>query len=605
MCGFVVSLGEVNESHVKNATEAIRYRGPDETNYYIDRDKKIYVGHNRLSIMDPEFGRQPLFSDDKKIIVAYNGEIYNQFELRENLQKENVIFKSSSSDTEVVLKGYLHWGEKLFEKIDGQFAIVIIDLRRNKIIVGRDKFGEKPVFYYVDKNKIIIGSELKIFKEFKNLNYQINQIGIKKYFIYSFIPAPTTIYKNIYKVKHSEYVAINLLNRNIQKKTYYKPKIIKNFKDKDEDFVENLHLLIKESVKSRLLSDSKIGVFLSGGLDSSLISLYAKTHNSNLESYSISVDEKSFDEIDQAKKMSNFLNMKLYQTKLDQDKFNNNFSNIIKLLDEPVGAPTFVPLYFLSQLTSPHVKSVLSGDGADEIFGGYENFNYIEIFRYINLLKLNKLISKTKNVFNFIPISKNNLSLDFKLRRFCQGMEVKEKFQNTFFLSTLSLRDYEELFSEKLKFDEVLNEIEEFENEYSNVNFKDKNYLYFVNFYIPDLISARADKAGMLNSLEIRSPFLNSKILELMLTIPPNKSYLIKNKTILKKIMLKKFNYNFFSKKKGGFTYPIQKWLNASSSNLISPMNKTKFLQMREDHLNNKREFRNFFHCSEVMKNFV
>ena len=184
-------------------------------------------------------------------------------------------------------------------------------------------------------------------------------------------------------------------------------------------------------------------------------------------------------------------------------------------------------------------------------------------------------------------------------------MEVKEKFQNTFFLSTLSLRDYEELFSEKLKFDEVLNEIEEFENEYSNVNFKDKNYLYFVNFYIPDLISARADKAGMLNSLEIRSPFLNSKILELMLTIPPNKSYLIKNKTILKKIMLKKFNYNFFSKKKGGFTYPIQKWLNASSSNLISPMNKTKFLQMREDHLNNKREFRNFFHCSEVMKNFV
>ena len=131
--------------------------------------------------------------------------------------------------------------------------------------------------------------------------------------------------------------------------------------------------------------------------------------------------------------MSNSLNMKLYQTKLDENKFQYEFDKVIKLLDEPVGAPTFVPMYFLSQLTSSHVKSVLSGDGADEIFGGYENFNYISIFRYINLLKLNKLISKTKNIFNFIPISKNNLSLDFKLRRFCQGMEVNEKFQNTFF----------------------------------------------------------------------------------------------------------------------------------------------------------------------------
>ena len=605
MCGFVVSLGDVDESHLKKATEKIKYRGPDETNYHIDKNKKIFVGHNRLSIMDPEYGRQPLLSDDKEIIVAYNGEIYNQFDLRKKLIDQNVNFKSLSSDTEVVLKGYIAWGEDLFKKIDGQFAIVIIDLKKNKIIISRDKFGEKPVFYFVDEKKIIIGSELKIYKEFKNLSLEINKTGVKKYFIYSFIPAPTTIYKKIYKVKHSECVKIDLLSKKITKNIYYRPRIEKNFKYKENDFVEELDSLIKESVKSRLLSDSKIGVFLSGGLDSSLISLYALNHNKNLESYSISVDEKSFNEIDQAKKMSNSLNMKLYQTKLDENKFQYEFDKVIKLLDEPVGAPTFVPMYFLSQLTSSHVKSVLSGDGADEIFGGYENFNYISIFRYINLLKLNKLISKTKNIFNFIPISKNNLSLDFKLRRFCQGMEVNEKFQNTFFLSTLSMQDYEELFNEKLKFEEILNEIEEFENNNSNVGYKDKSYLYFVNFYIPDLISARADKAGMLNSLEIRSPFLNSKILEMMLSIPSNKSYLIKNKTILKKIMLKKFNFDFFNKKKGGFTYPIQKWLKVSNSNSIDPMIDSKFLKMKNDHLNNKKEFRNFFHCSEIIKNFV
>ena len=605
MCGFVVSLGEVNREQVKNATNEIRYRGPDDTNYFFDSEKKIFVGHNRLSIMDPKYGKQPIVSQDKQIIVAYNGEMYNQFELRKELENNQIVFESKSSDTEVVLKGYKFWGEKLFEKIDGQFAIVIIDLTKHILLISRDKFGEKPVFYYVDNNKIIIGSELKIFKHFKNVNIKINPISIKKYFIYSFIPAPQTIYKNIYKVKHSENIKINLKNFTINKEIYFKPKVVKNNKFKESEFLDELDSLMSESVKTRLLSDSKIGVFLSGGLDSSLISFYAKKENVNLESYSISVNEQSFDEIENAKKMSKHLDIKLHYTKLDQEKFALNFDKILRLLDEPIGAPTYIPMYFLSELASKNVKSVLSGDGADEIFGGYENFNYLKIFRYINMLKLNKIFSKAKNLVNLLPISKSNLSLDFKLRRFSQGMEVDEEFQNTFFLSSLSLEDHEELFNEKFDFEEIMNDVIQFDKETKNVNYTDKNYLYFVNFYIPDLICARADKAGMLNSLEIRSPFLNSKLLNLMLSIPENKSYLLKNKTLLKKLALKKFNYNFFNIKKGGFTYPMQKWLDTSDADLNKFMNKDKFLQMKTDHLNNNKEFRNFFHCNKVLNNFV
>jgi asparagine synthase (glutamine-hydrolysing) len=221
------------------------------------------------------------------------------------------------------------------------------------------------------------------------------------------------------------------------------------------------------------------------------------------------------------------------------------------------------------------------------------------------MLKLNKIFSKAKNLVNLLPISKSNLSLDFKLRRFSQGMEVDEEFQNTFFLSSLSLEDHEELFNEKFDFEEIMNDVIQFDKETKNVNYTDKNYLYFVNFYIPDLICARADKAGMLNSLEIRSPFLNSKLLNLMLSIPENKSYLLKNKTLLKKLALKKFNYNFFNIKKGGFTYPMQKWLDTSDADLNKFMNKDKFLQMKTDHLNNNKEFRNFFHCNKVLNNFV
>ena len=384
MCGFVVSLGDVNYENLKTATSEIKYRGPDDTNYFLDFEKKIFVGHNRLSIMDPKYGKQPLISKNKQIIIAYNGEVYNQFELRKELEDNQIILESKSSDSEVILEGYKLWGEELFEKIDGQFAIVVIDLTKNIILISRDKFGEKPVYYYIDNNKVIIGSELKIFKHFKNINMTTNSIGIKKYLIYSFIPAPQTIYKNIYKVRHSENIKINLSNFNISKKIYFKPQIIKNTKFKESDFLEELDFLINDSVKSRLLSDSKIGTFLSGGLDSSLISFYAKKENSNLESYSISVNQKGFDEIEDAKKMSKYLNIKFNYTKLDSQKFSLNFDKILSLLDEPIGASTYIPMYFLSQLASKCVKSVLSGDGADEIFGGYENFNYLKIFKYIN-----------------------------------------------------------------------------------------------------------------------------------------------------------------------------------------------------------------------------
>ena len=604
MCGFIVAIGEVNQEQVKKATNEIKYRGPDETKFFFDNENKVFIGHNRLAIMDPKYGKQPLLSDDKKIIVAYNGEIYNQFELRKDLIERKAKFKSKSSDTEVVLEGYKIWGEKLFSKIDGQFAIAIIDLKKNQLILGRDKFGEKPLYYYINKNKIIIGSELKIFKHFSGVNLKLNNSGLKKFFIYSFIPAPTTIYKNIFKLKHSENLRINLENRTVIKNSYYNPQILKNNKFDEKDFVEELDYLMEESVKSRLLSDDKIGVFLSGGLDSTLITSYAKEKINNLETYSISVKQKTFDEIKHAEKISKILNLKINSTYLDHDKFRKEFNKIIKLLDEPIGAPTLIPMYFLSKLTSQSVKSVLSGDGADEIFGGYENFNYIKIFRYINNLKLNKIISKTKNIFDILPISKNNLSIDFKLRRFCQGMEVNEKFQNTFFLSSLSLNNYQELFGEKLNFEEILDEIVDFDNQYKNLNFIDKNYLYFVNFYIPDLICARADRSGMLNSLEIRSPFLNPKILELMLSIPANRHDLIKGKKILKLLMKKKLNIDYFKIKKGGFTYPIQSWLNISQTNPAINMNKEKFLQMKLDHIDKKREYRNFFHCCKVVENF-
>ena len=203
---------------------------------------------------------------------------------------------------------------------------------------------KNPYFIILIK-KIIVGSELKIFSRFKDININIDTTSLKKYFIYSFIPAPMTIYKNILKVKHSEIIEINLSNKISTKYNYYKPEIIKNYDYSKEDFIENLDSIIDESVKSRLLSDSKIGVFLSGGLDSSLISFYTKKYNQNLESFSIS--EKSFDEIDKALEMSKILKIKLNQTEVNKAIFENDFDTLLKMLDEPIGAPTYIPMFFI------------------------------------------------------------------------------------------------------------------------------------------------------------------------------------------------------------------------------------------------------------------
>ena len=196
--------------------------------------------------MDPDFGKQPVSSEDNQIILAYNGEIFNQYELREELIKNNINFKSISSDTEVVLKGYQFWGTSLFSKLDGQFAITILDLTKNKVILCRDKFGEKPLYYHVDKEKIIIGSELKIFKNFENVNLRINETGLKKYFVYSFIPAPMTLYKNIYIVKHAQTIEINLTSKVISKNIYYKPLIKKNNNISDSELIESLDALMEK-----------------------------------------------------------------------------------------------------------------------------------------------------------------------------------------------------------------------------------------------------------------------------------------------------------------------------------------------------------------------
>ena len=603
MCGFVISIGNFSETDLKQATQSILHRGPDDTNFYFNEENKIKIGFNRLSIIDINNGRQPFLSEDGSCVIAYNGEIYNADVLRKELEQKSIKFKTTNSDTEVFLRGYQFWGTKIFNKIDGMFAVAIIDYKKNKVIIARDKFGEKPLFYSLQKKGLLIGSELNIFKNFKDVNISLDYFSLKRYFVFSYVPAPNTIYKNIFKVKNSHYQEFNLENFE-QNEFRYNDFLNMNSPQIQGDPIDFLDDLLKESVKSRLVTDQKIGLFLSGGIDSSLIASYAKELNQDIESYTVSVKGETFDEVEKAKNISSYLNIKNYSTDLDKSNFNDISDNILKKIDEPLGAPTFIPLYKVSKLASSKVKSVLSGDGGDEVFGGYEIFKYLKIFNLFKLFLNKKTSSLLELLLYFLPVSKKNLSLDFKIRRYIRGIQFSEVYRNTMFLAPISIKELEEIFNEKININDFFADLQIFDKENKDLNYFDKTLMYYVQYYLPDLVCARADRAGMLNSLEIRSPYLNPKILNFVLNRPNReKADIFEAKKLLRNLLKRKLSKTHVDPKKTGFTFPIQSWLNIQDINNNKLPNEIKLQKMKQKHLNGETEYRNFFYSLKAFNN--
>ncbi len=598
MCGFIAAVGNNMRERVIKSTEQIIHRGPDETNYLFLEKENIYLGHNRLTIMDLNNGKQPYKNNDETLILLFNGEIYNQNFFREKLKFLNIHLKSKSSDTEVLLRSYEIFGEQIFSEIDGQFAICLIDRKKKEIILVRDKFGEKPVFYYVNHDKIIISSQLDSFKFF-NENLEIDPNSLAKFFMYSHVPSPNTIYKNIFKLEHAHLCKISFSEKKIIKKKYYEPAIKETNYKNEQDYVEQLDSLISDSTKSRLNSDVEIGLFLSGGLDSSLAAYYMIKNGYSPKSFSISIDNKYLNEKKSYQFVNSLFKLDNYQTNLSKSDFTKHINTITNKLDEPLGATTYVTMFFLSQLASQKVKTVITGDGADEIFGGYEMVEKQKLINYINNLKLNKTLSNSVKIFEKTFSKVLSSELKFKLSRFEKSIVQPPNKQNLSLLSTIPINEIDNFFVDKLNKDEVFFDIDNFNENYKNLDVNKKNILYFYNFYLPNLICARSDKAGMFNSLEIRSIFLNSNILEFALSIPNNKSHLVRGKNILKRIASNKIHKRFSSLKKGGFTYPINEWLDYSlEENTRNTFNIQK--------INGKNpSTRNLFHCLKIIDKFL
>lgn len=531
----------------KEANEKIRLMnkelsrgGPDDEGFYID--DTLCFGHRRLSIIDlSENAHQPMISEDGNYVIIYNGEIYNFREIKEELRKKGYKF-ISDSDTEVILKSFIEWGTDSFRKFNGMFAYSIYDKRNKKIYLVRDHSGIKPVYYSTNGERLVFSSQIKGIKAYNHLWEEEEKWKIY-FLIFGFIPEPFTTLKDVFILPFGSYLEYDINSRKHIIKKYFEFKFTREVKD-ENIAIERTSELLKESVRRHLISDAPIGVFLSGGVDSSLITLLADKWKDEIVTLSIIFDEEKYNESYYQKIVKERVKSKHYSFKVSKKDFVNHLDNIMNAMDQP----TFdgVNTYFVSMCAkNAGLKSVLSGLGGDEIFGGYPSFRRIE-----SLMILKSLLKDTK-IFEYV--------YDDRMKRLSY-LGIPNSI--SYYLSLRSVFTIDEI-SSLLDVDkkEIKNALQEIFWNKDIKYFGRKNFVSFLElFYMRNQLLKDSDFMSMWNSIEIRVPFLDKELLEFVFSV--DKKIRFKNvKYLLKEGFKDILPQEIIKRKKKGFSFPMKEWL--------------------------------------------
>lgn len=603
MCGICGFVGYGSITDLKNINDAMAHRGPDDEGSWYDENRNIYLGQRRLSIIDIECGHQPMWTSDGNLGVVFNGEIYNYIELRHELELRGHEFKTDHSDTEILLHGYREWGKNLPNKLNGMWAFSIYDRRMNILFLSRDRFGKKPLFYTYQNGTFAYASELSALLMHSNIKCEISKRSLKKYFAYGYIPAPNSLYEDVYKLPGGYNLEFDIDNHFT--KTYkYWDYIIEPFENipqnPEVEWGEELRSLLEKAVKRRLISDVPLGVFLSGGIDSSAITAFASKAlgGSGLKTFSIGFDESSFDETEYAKRVSEQFNTDHYCETLSMDKAKTLAEHIINKLDEPMGDSSLIPTYLLCQVARKKVTVALGGDGGDEIFAGYDPFKALRLAEFYSTVIPKPVHIAILLLAGKLPTSFNNISSDFKIKRTLRGLLYPKKIWNPVWMGPLDPSELEMLFGEKSDIEDIYSEAINFWDSCKSQNIIDRTLQFFTKLYLQDDILVKADRASMMNSLEVRSPFLDIELVDFARKIPHQYKYRNgETKYILKKALEPVLPLEILYRSKKGFGVPIGKWF---KSNMLTFEDKyiNKFLQSEflcqkmHEHLNGSQDNR-------------
>ena len=584
MCGIagLVTKDKNKDKLVKKMSKRIEHRGPDGEGYYFDED--IALAHRRLSIIDLSTGDQPIYNEDKTIVTIFNGEIYNYQELRDELIKEGHKFKTKS-DTEVLVHGYEAWHTDLPKHLRGMFAFAIYDKNKKELFLARDNFGIKPLYYAYMNDTFMFASEVKAFLDLPMFNKELNKDILQTYLEFSFVPTTETFFKGVYRLDAG--TSLLFKNNNILLNKYFKL----DFKDSDisyEDAVDKISKVMAESVSKHLISDVEVGSFLSSGIDSSYIVSLAKP----AKTYTVGYDIAKYDEIKYAKDLADKLKINNTSKVIKKEEYMKEIPNIMYYLDEPTSDPAAISLYFVAKLASKDVKVVLSGEGADEFFGGYNYYREEVDLKFYNKIPyfIRHAIGKVASIFPEM------YGFNFLVRR-------GEKLENSYigvnrnFSEKMAKKVLKDKYS--LKGIEVTKDIYQEFKDYSNIN---KMQAIDINFWLMKDILLKADRMTMASSLEGRVPFIDKEVFKVASSLPLDYKVTKENtKVALRDAAKSVIPTEAYKKKKLGFPVPIREWLKDddvynivkeefNSSNAKQFFNINVINKLLDNHKNNKKD---------------
>ncbi len=550
MCGFVGFTNHIKDDGtvLENMMNKIVHRGPDAAGKYVDAN--IALGFRRLSIIDISAGNQPMFNEDGNLVLVFNGEIYNHLELREKLIEAGHKFKTDHSDSEVLLHGYEEYGADLVPMLRGMFAFIIFNKVDNSIFGARDMFGIKPLYYAQMGESFIFGSEIKAFLEHPDFKKEMNEDALSHYLSFQYSPTEETFFKGVYKLPPAH--SFKIIGGKMEKDRYFRPDF--NPEPGSMDYYsDEIDKTVRESVKAHKIADVPVGSFLSSGIDSSYIAEAAnvdKTFTVGFES----PDGNRYNEIEYAKKFAETIKVENISKVITPEEYWDAFPKLQYQMDEPLADPSSIALYFVSKLAAEHVKVVMSGEGADELFGGYRIYQEpITTTQYDRLpFFIRRVISKTLEALH-IP---KKYGVNYLIRR---GKTIEERFIGN--ANIFSLEERKKL----LKNDNGIAPQILCKKFYDEVQDKDtitKMQYLDINMWLMGDILLKADKTSMANSLELRVPFLDKKVMELAEKIPVNcRVNTTSTKLALRQAAARTLPRVTAEKDKLGFPVPIRVWL--------------------------------------------
>ena len=560
MCGIVGYThndGVFEPGRISEATASLTHRGPDQQDFYESAD--VSLGAVRLKIIDLEGGSQPMFSDDGDIVLVFNGEIYNHAVLRGELEALGHRFRSRS-DTEVVLRAFQQWDTASFAKLRGMFGLAFWSVSRRRLVLARDRLGIKPLYFARIGGALAFGSELKALFEHPEIERTIDLDGLNCYLSLNYVPAPYTLIKGIEKLLPGNFLEWRA--GQVHTETYWTLEMLPRERSVEEAS-EELDGLLRDSVREHMISDVPLGLWLSGGLDSSTVLHYAAGASSKpLETFSITFQGRTFDESSYAAEVASCYGARHRTFDLNPERdLVGAIESMPSYSDEPSADAGALPVWFLSQMSRRHVTVALSGEGADEIFGGYLTYVADKLARVARMTPASMRRSALAAT-HLWPVSDDKISFEYKMKRFLEGSLLDPDLAHVYWNGTFSNAAKGEMFR--------LSDPAPLRGLFAGAPGTQRNYWYDQRYYLPDDILYKVDRMSMAHSLEVRPPFLDHRIVEFGASLPESfKVHGFEKKFLLRRLMRDKLPASVLGRPKQGLDIPIHDWFRGPLRELL------------------------------------